>query len=326
MDGLKPLFALAALALVTAVCAHGQAPTAKENVPIATKVKVRQPFVPPAPFSIDATADRKTPLVEFLSLNQMTARDREQAANAESSIGEHVGHVGLEFNEGQWSYEQVVCPALPNHIFLRFLRNNGKGDVSVFTASIPRGDEGRVRIIPIQLRSYSLWSPAPINALTISAFNHIRAEDNPDRAPVADWLGTAFCYAALAGGQPKEAVVNQEPPTDKFPVANKASLAIPDKGGAILSFSDVSASPKSMTWTMSFDGKGKLLKATHTPAELVPINWVHPAKVDQKTRQLLGTEPAVETRPTPPAPPVATDHPAAPVATTLTPAQTANAQ
>jgi hypothetical protein len=305
---------------------YAQAPTATEKVPVATKVTVHQPVIPPVPFSIGATADRKTPLVEFRSLDQMTARDREQAANAESSIAEHVGHVGLEFNQGQWSYEQVDCPALPNHIFLRFLRNNGKGDVSVFTASIPRGDEGRVRIIPIQLRSYSLWSPAPINALTISAFNHIRAEDNPDHAPVADWLGTAFCYAALAGGQPNAAVVNQEPPTDKFPVANKASLAVPDKGGAILSFSDVSASPKSMTWTMTFDGKGKLLKATHTPAELVPINWVHPAQVDPKTRQLLGMEPAVETRPTPPAPPIATDHPTPPVTTTLSPAQTASAQ
>ena len=323
MERLRSLIAVASLA---AVCALVQAQTVTQHVPGTAVEKVNQPIVRSVPFVLDSTTPWASPLVEFRSLDQMTPQDRLLAANAESSIAEHAGHTGLEFNEGQWTYRQMVCSALPNHIFLRFLRNNGSGDVSVFTASIPRGEEGRVRIIPIQLRSYSLWSPAPINALTISAFNHIRAEDNPDHAPVADWLGTAFCYAALAGGQPNAAVVNQEPPTDKFPVANKASLAVPDKGGAILSFSDVSASPKSMTWTMTFDGKGKLLKATHTPAELVPINWVHPAQVDPKTRQLLGMEPAVETRPTPPAPPIATDHPTPPVTTTLSPAQTASAQ
>ncbi len=291
MERLRPQFALLALAALAAVCVPAQAQTVKEIVPGTAKEKVIQPVVRPMPFPIDQGASGKMSRVEFLSVDLMGEKDRLQAANAESSIAEHAGHTGLEFNQGQWTYHQVVCPALPNHIFLRFLRNNGAGDVSVFTASIPRGGEGRVRIIPIQMRSYSLFSPAPINALTISAFNHIRAEDNPDGAPVADWLGTALCYAALAGGHPQPARVNQEPPTDKFPVANEASLAIPDKGGAILSFADVSTAPKSMTWTMTFDGKGRLLKAAHTPAALLPITWVHPAPVDPKTIQLLGTEP-----------------------------------
>jgi hypothetical protein len=80
--------------------------------------------------------------------------------------------------------------------------------VSVFTVSIPRGGDGRVRIIPIQRRGYSLFSPAPINALTISAFNHIRAEEHP-KAP--DWLGTGLCYAALAGAHPQAAEVERMP-------------------------------------------------------------------------------------------------------------------
>jgi hypothetical protein len=307
MRALFPLFTLASLAVV---CAVAQAQTVTERVPGAAVEKVRQPIARPIPFSIDSTIPWKSPSVELRSVDQMTTQDRLQAANAESSIAEHAGHTGLEFNEGQWTYRQVVCSALPNHIFLRFLRNNGSGDVSVFTASIPRGEEGRVRIIPIQLRSYSLSSPAPINAITISTFNHIRAEDNPEGSPVADWLGTAFCYATLAGGHPQAAVVNQEPPTDKFPMANKASLAIPDKGGAILSFTDVSTAPKSLTWTMKFDGKGKLLKASHAPAALIPINWVHPAPLDAKTRQLLAY-PATETD-SPSAPQAVTDHPIAP--------------
>ncbi len=113
----------------------------------------------------------------------MTEKDRMQAADAEASIGERAHYAGLEFNQGKWSYQQVVCPVFRNHIFLRFMRNNGVGDVSMFTASVPLNGEGRVRIIPIRMRGYSLWSPAPINALTISAFNHIRAEEQPTSLP-----------------------------------------------------------------------------------------------------------------------------------------------
>ena len=38
-------------------------------------------------------------------------------------------------------------------------------------------------------------------------------------------------------------------------------------GGAVLSFVDVAAIPRPMQWTMTFNDKGKLLKATHSAAQ-----------------------------------------------------------
>ena len=73
--------------------------------------------------------------------------------------------------------QKIACPRLTNHLFVQFTRNNGNGDVSIFSASIPRNGMGRIRIVPILKRSYSLFSPAPINSMTISAFNHIRSEE-----------------------------------------------------------------------------------------------------------------------------------------------------
>jgi hypothetical protein len=146
---------------------------------------------------------------------------------------------------------------LTNHTFLRFFGNNGTGDLTVFTASIPRGEQGGVRIIPIERRGYSLFSPAPINKLTISAFNHIRAEENPgpdsDIAP--DWLGTAHCYAALAGGHPQAAAPTEQPEVEKFPPANTALLDVGSNGAAALSFTDVSVASRPMRWSMAFDRK-----------------------------------------------------------------------
>jgi len=251
---------------------------------------------------------------EFRTADQMSEKDRLQAANAESSIAESTRYADLEFNQGQWSYEQIVCPALPNHIFLRFLRNNGAGDVSMFTASIPRGGEGRVRIIPIQLRGYSLFSPAPINALTISAFNHIRAEENPDpdsdqdsgKAP--DWLGTALCYAALAGGHPQPATLTDNPAADKLPISSTALLEVGSNGGAVLSFTDVSAKARPMRWTLTFDRKGRLIKGGHSPADMLSVNVEHPLLVDKVGPPMPLASPKVTTI-----------HPAAPAAITQVP-------
>jgi len=265
------------LALLSAavLCASAQA---QDLSATHLKVKPVPDATPLLPFPSGSGASGSVAPIEYRSADQMSRKDSDLAADAESSIGEHVGRIGLEFNAGAWSYQQVVCPALPNHLFLRFLRNNGAGDVSVFTASIPRNSEGRVRIIPIQLRGYSLWSPAPINALTLSAFNHIRREETPDKTP--DWFGTGLCYAALAGAHPQAANPVEDPDTRKFLNAVPAKLDIPIHGGAILSFTDVAAKPKPMEWGMTFDKKGRLLKATHLPVGQLAVTDV-PASVGE---------------------------------------------
>jgi hypothetical protein len=266
MERLRILPIFLAVASIAALCAPVEPQTARVISADQPKGKEIHPVERPMPFSSVAGGNANS--IEFRSVGQMTQKDRDLVTAAESSISERAGHWDLEFNGGNWSYQQVVCPALPNHIFLRFTRNNGTGDVSVFSASIPRGGLARVRIIPILLRGYSLFSPAPINALTISAFNHIQAEEHPDKAP--EWLGTGLCYAALAGGHPQEVYLAQDPRSQKFPVALPALMKI-TSGGAILSFADVSAAPRPMEWTMTFDGQGKLLKATHKPAALIPV-------------------------------------------------------
>jgi hypothetical protein len=118
-----------------------------------------------------------------------------------------------------------------------------------------------VRIIPIVRRGYSLFSPAPINALTISAFNHIRAEEHVDTTP--EWLATGMCYAALAGAHPQIGPP-EETNFKKLPAAPTGREVIPMHGGAVLRFTDVAVASRPMEWTMTFNGKGKLLHATHS--------------------------------------------------------------
>lgn len=228
---------------------------------------VPMPFPPNAgPLEIVRSIQLRTP-------DQMSEPDRLLEAGAESSIAERAGYADIAFNEGKWSYTQLVCPALPHHLFLRFTRNNGVGDVSVFSASIPRNGEGHIRIIPIQRRSYSLFSPAPINALTLSAFNRIRAEDIAEREKAdttPGWLGTGLCYAALAGANPAAAQMDAMSGQKKYPQASSPILYVPPQGGAVIRFTDMSAKPQPMAWALEFNGKGRLLKASHTSAGLKP--------------------------------------------------------
>jgi hypothetical protein len=311
MERIKTKLILLAFGCLAGLCASLQGQTVHQYSPTAPKEKAIQDKERPMPFAIDGKDSGMEHAVEFRPLDKMTARDREVAANAESSIGEHARYSGLEFNEGNWSYEQVVCSALPEHVFLRFMRNNGTGDVSLFTASIPRGNEGRVRIIPIQLRGYSLFSPAPINALTISAFNHIRAEENPDHAPVSGWLATGLCYGALAGGHPQLRPRDEDPMGQKVLAAKGGELEISERGGAVISFDDISAVPKPMQWSMTFDGKGRLLKATHTSAELLKISEAKPKPVNENGRVVADNKPQTN-KLTPVAPAVVTVHPIPP--------------
>jgi hypothetical protein len=200
--------------------------------------------------------------VDFLATDQITPQDRELATDADAEITERARAAGFRFDQDKWNSQQIVCSALPNHLFMQFKRS-GNGSESILTASIPRGGQGQVRIVPIMRRGYSLFSPAPINAQTVSVFNHIRDEEHPEKAP--EWLATGLCYAALAGARPS-IESQEESKIQKLPAAPSGGLTIQPQGGAVIFFTDLATLPRLMQWTMTFDGHGKLLKAAHFPA------------------------------------------------------------
>lgn len=216
--------------------------------------------------------------VEFRAPGQMTEADRELEAGAESSIAARARVDDLAFDQGEWTYRQIVCPALPNHLLLRFTRNNGARDQSMFTASIPRHGEGHVRVIPVIRRGYSLWSPAPIDSATITAFNRIRREEGSDAG--TDWLQTGVCYAAIAGANPVAGPLNPgatAAPNGHQTVLPFAEMEIPAKGGAIVRFTDLASAPHPKLWTLIFSPGGTLLKVQREPAAAI-AHWQVPSE------------------------------------------------
>jgi len=220
---------------------------------------------PPSPFAIEALKDPSAYSVRIISEDEMTREDRDLLAGAESSMQERAGVQNFDFNGAEWTYHQLVCPALPNHLFVRFTRDDGTRQMSMFSAAIPRDGNGRVRIIPIIRKGYSLFSPAPIGALTIAAFNRIRSEEDAGAKAKADWVGTGVCYAALTGANPEVGGLPSAANSDTTAVM-PPTLAVMTDGGAIIHFADISVASRPMEWSMTFDARGKLLKAAHSPA------------------------------------------------------------
>jgi hypothetical protein len=221
------------------------------------------------PFSDGAPQSARVKLTEFRSESEMTAEDRDLAARAEPSIREGAALAGIEFDRGKWTRQQLVCQALPGHMFLVFKSDNGAGDVSLFSAAILRGGKGSVRIIPVQRRGFSLYSPAPVNPLTIGAFNHIRAEEPASKS--ADWLASALCYAALAGARPETSPSSQKPSEASLSLSFPPKLEVGPSGDSMVHFWDVAKERQLMQWTLTFDSKGQLLRVSNfaTPQYVV---------------------------------------------------------
>lgn len=221
------------------------------------------------PFPIDQKTGKTTDRLEFLAPGQMTAADRTLAEANQGEIARRAGLQGFNLEqqgagEGSWGYEQAVCPVFPQHLILEYSRINGNGDVTLLSAVIPRGD-GHVRVIPVRRRSYSLWTPAPSNELTINDFNHMVQEGHEGLSP--DWLTLGLCYTALAGGHVRAALVAKTAADDVYPLFVPAKLTVTEKAGAQILFADVTPHSKAMDWILNFDAKGRLLKVKHSVSE-----------------------------------------------------------
>ena len=224
------------------------------------------------PFLINPSASAKTNPLEYRSKDQITETDRSLTETAGPKIREEASLAGIEFDQGKWSYQQLVCKALPDHVFLLFRQDNGPGDVSRFSAAIPRGSGGSVRVIPIERRGYSLFSPASINAITVAKFNRIRADEPQNKS--ADWLATALCYATLAGARPEISPAPKKSENATPGLSFPPTLEIGSDGGATVRFVDVASARQPTQWALTFNPQGQLLKVVHFPAPVYTVQQI----------------------------------------------------
>jgi hypothetical protein len=238
-------------------------------------VREIHPVPTPTPFPIDAHT-RTLSALPFLPPERMAMADQELVAANQMEIARRAGLQGFDLERGDgagWGYEQAVCPVFPDHLILDYSRSNGAGDVSLFSVVIPRGSAtgGHVRVIPVRRRSYSLWTPAASNELTVNDFNHMVKEGGKGVDP--DWLTLGLCYTALAGGHVRAALVPATAADEVYPLFVPAKLSVSGMGGAQIHLADLTHYPepkaKAMDWVLTFAQSGRLLKVKHEVADEV---------------------------------------------------------
>jgi hypothetical protein len=289
---------------VTGRPAHAQpgeaVPVSQAGAKVQTLKPVRQ-----EPLEPRLDSDGQLPMQVLVHpANSMNPANKELAAGAAAAVRQRAGFLDLGFEEGDWQESQLECPAFPRHMFLRFTRRREAGDISMFAASIPRGKEGRVRVIPILRRGYSLISPAPVSRATIAAFNQIRAEEHI--GDKADWSAVSLCYAALTS----ERWTEPQGEIALTPVGSR-TLQLGDKGELTVAV-EVGA-PAQGRWAVTYDRKGQLESTEYIPfgdleERILPATLTDPkgtplpaTTVD--TGQPVSTGPANKQQPVPAAPP-----------------------
>jgi hypothetical protein len=229
------------------------------------KVEVVRATPTPTPFPLDARTATIQAL-EFRSPEQMTEADRVLAEANQDEIARRAGLQGFRLGESRvssadgWGYEQAVCPAFPDHLLLEYSRRNGVGDVTLFSAVVPRG-EGHVRVIPVERRSYSLFTPVSKNSLTLHDFNYMVKEERAGLSP--NWLTLGLCYAAMAGGHVRAGLIPSDVTEEHYPLSIPAKLTVSWKGGAEVRYADLTPNIKPVEWVFNFAQDGRLIKVHH---------------------------------------------------------------
>jgi hypothetical protein len=206
--------------------------------------------------------------IKYFSLEHREAKhiddaDRELLHGRMKELIAEAQFFGYDILTPGWTYDQAICPLLPNTLLLHYLNKFPDGSESLFTALIPRG-AGRVRIVPVLYRNSSPYSPAVKNPRNFAIFNSLVPGDiaKKDSDPEGSWLSLGVCYAEVVGGRPN---VPDEPSLDtatiKAPVATyRYDAATKQKQ---VQFSDRDSPKIFKIWTISLSEGGRVTDAVN---------------------------------------------------------------
>ncbi|MGI8772341.1 MAG: hypothetical protein ACR2JE_12990 [Acidobacteriaceae bacterium] len=198
---------------------------------------------------------------------EMTKEDAALLARREADVSRAAAFYGFDISDSiAWTYRQVVCSALPEHLILAFTNETSAKGPSRFVAVVPH-DTGDVQVVSDVSHGLLPYHPVWKSGNAYSVFNRMVVADRGERALRSDsrWLNLAMCYVALAGGtipqvaDPFDDVAASEALVKRDGVT--PIIRVGDHGAADVVFSDVQQPRRTANWVLSFDRDGRLKKA-----------------------------------------------------------------
>ncbi len=250
------------------------------------------------------------PTAEFIELEhrapaQMDPADLAVIHAQQRAISAEAAFFGYDLASGSWTFDQAVCPALPDELMLHYRRQFRDGAESLFTAIVARGHD-RVFVVPILYRNATPFRSASGAERSIAVFNRVVPASVAESAvqPDGKWLVLALCYADMVDADAHALKrVGNETGLTHAPVAT-LHLSEANSLREIV-FTDRDAPGRYLVWNINLNDKGRVTAATHVKLSDYVAQVKNGAELTEKPMP-QGKEPPVKVLPPQQEPPVKT--------------------
>src|ERR1700730_6199610 len=257
-----------------AICALAQAPqvATQDLFPGFTATATNTPFSGVSQVPIGTAPLASSPKViglDHLEPNQMSNADYEVVSNLSAELSKQAALANFDISSPAWHYQQIMCPAFPDYVFLAFTHGPDDSGSSRFAALLPRKD-AQVRIVSTYAHGLLPFEASWNRPGTFEVFNGMLRQER-GTAPLShapNWLLIAVCYAELSGYpvQVLNVLPNPAPTLDLLRLgANRPQMVIEADQSADVTFSDVSRPTITTNWSLHFDRHGQITSASRSP-------------------------------------------------------------
>src|SRR3984957_9824698 len=242
---------------------------------------------PPPPGEEEKTAalEANTSTLPVLDAGQMSTADRALLQQREVDVSSAAAFYGFDISDSHWTYQQIVCRSLLDHMRLNFENDSVEHGASHFVAVVPANGD-KVQVVTDYAHGLLPFHAAWEKSAAYEAFNRMMTSDRGEHELGADshWLNLGMCFVALTGHLPRVAVPEQSVEASEALTKRNGSTPIimidPGKDAEV-DFSDVSME-RTDNWRLRFDNRGRLTKAvldTVNPLKtrVVPMSSVIPS-------------------------------------------------
>jgi hypothetical protein len=257
-----------------AFCALAQAPQVpnQDLFPGFTSSATNSPFpgVTSVPIGTNPLGAPPTVIgLDHLDPNQMSNADYEIVSNLSAELSKQAALANFDISSPAWHYQQILCPAFPDFVFLAFTHGPDDSGSSRFAALLPRND-AQVRIVTTYAHGILPFEASWNRPGTFEVFNGMLRQER-GTTPLSyapNWLMIAVCYAELSGYpvQVLNVLPNPSPTLDLLRLgANRPQMIIGADQSADVTFSDVSRPTMTTNWSLHFDRHGQITSASRSP-------------------------------------------------------------
>lgn len=233
---------------------------------------------PPDEQQADALRAHESTL-PVLDATQMRSEDRTLLQQRELEVSRAAAFYGFDISDSGWSYQQVLCHSLPDHLILSFSNDSAERGASHFMAVVPANAD-KVQVVTEFSHGLLPFRAAWEKSAAYLAFNHMIETDRGEHPMSAQshWLNLGMCFVALTGKVPHVGVPTSDVAASEALAKRSGTTPIiivePGKSAEVR-FSDVSDERQTGNWSLQFDSKGRLSKAT--------VDTVRPISVGTST-------------------------------------------